>query len=74
MLMGHSKRFEAYWSQFIAHFDGFVVLTSRSDTYISKSGDFCGDNVDNDDDRRQTDKTDCFTLAHACGVIIQNAQ
>ena len=39
------------------------MLTSRSDAYISRSGDFRGD------DRRQTDKTDCFTpCAHARGV------
>ena len=56
-LVVRTKGFEAYWSQFFADFDGFVVLTSRSDAYISRSGDFCGD----DDDRQTTDKTDCFT-------------
>ena len=39
------------------------MLTSRSDAYISKSGDFCGD-----DDDRQT-KSIASLLAHARGVI-----
>ena len=47
MLVGCAKGFEAYSSQFFTNFDKFVVLMSRSDAYISRSGDFCVD----DDDR-----------------------
>ena len=35
-------------ASFFADLDKFVVLTSRSDAYTSRSGNFCGD------DRRQT--------------------
>ena len=42
---------------FISDIEGLVVvLMSRSDAYISRSDDFCGD----DDDRRQT-RLDCLT-------------
>ena len=60
MLLGCAKGFEAYRSQFFADFDRFVVLTSLSDAYISRSGDFCGDD-------RQT-KPIALPLAHARGV------
>ena len=30
-LVGHAKGIEAYLGQFFADFDGFIVLTSRSD-------------------------------------------
>ena len=33
---------------FFAIFDSLIVLTTRSDVYISKSGDFRADNNDND--------------------------
>ena len=50
-------RFDAHWSQFFAEFDWFIVITSRLDAYISRYGDFCAnDNNDNDDDM-----TDYFT-------------
>ena len=71
-LVGRTKR-----SQFFADFDKFVVLTSRSDAYIFRSGDYCGDDDDVDDDRRQTtrrrdrdrQKPIALPLAHARGVI-----
>ena len=59
-LVDRIPRFDAYWSQFFAEFDWFVVITSRLDAYISRYGDFCAndnDNNDNDDD----DTTDYFT-------------
>jgi hypothetical protein len=46
-------RFEAYCGHFFAEFDWFVVLTSRSDAWISRSGDF----LDNYNDAT----TDYFT-------------
>ena len=46
--------FDAHWSQFFAEFDWFVVTTSCLDTYISRYGDFCAN--DNNDDT-----TDYFT-------------
>ena len=52
-------QFEANTSQF---FDCLVVLTDCSDAKMSRSGDFLC--------RQMTDKTDCFTLAHARRVII----
>ena len=48
-LVDRIPRFDAHWSQFFAEFDWFVVITSRLDTYISRYGDFCAnDNNDND--------------------------
>ena len=44
---GMCCRFEAKPSQFFAAFDSLVVLTTHSDIYISRSGDFRAD--DNDD-------------------------
>ena len=56
-LVDRIPRFDAYWSQFFAEFDWFVVLRSRLDAYISRYGNFCAyDNNDNDDDT-----TDYFT-------------
>ena len=60
--VGRAKWFRAYWSQFSAEFYGFVVLTSRLDAQISRSGDFPAD-------RRQT-KPIALPLAHAHGVKI----
>ena len=34
-------RFDAYWSQFFAKFNWFVVFMSRLDAYISRYDDFC---------------------------------
>ena len=49
-------RFDARWGQFFAKFDWFIVLMSHFDAYISRYGDFCAnDNDDNDD------TTDYFT-------------
>ena len=55
-LVDRISRFDTYWSQFFAEFDWFVVLMSRLDAYISRYGDFCA-NDNNDDD----DTTDYFT-------------
>ena len=54
-LMDRVPRFEAYWSQFFAEFDWLLVLRRGLDAYISKYGDFCAH--DNNDD----DTTDYFT-------------
>ena len=55
MLVDRIPRFDAHWSQFFAEFDWFVVITNRLDAYISRYGDFCAnDNNDND-------TTDYFT-------------
>ena len=43
MLVGVTKQ----WRKSFKDFDGFVVLTSRSDAYISRSGDFCVDRPTN---------------------------
>ena len=43
-LVGLAKGIEAYWSQFFADFDRFIMLTCRSDAYILRSGDFRADN------------------------------
>ena len=59
-LMGCTKGIEAYWSQFFANFNRFVVLTSHSDAQISRCGDFHGDN-----DKRQT-KPIALPLASNC--------
>ena len=60
------------FSQFFTDFDGFVLASLLR--YLSRSGDFCGDDDDNDNnrptDRRQT-KPIALSLAHACGVINQ---
>ena len=37
------------WSQVFTKFD-WLVLTSRLDSYISRYGDFCANNNDNDND------------------------
>jgi hypothetical protein len=50
-LMDRVSWFQAHWSQFFAEFDWFIVLTSCSDAYTSKSADFCANN----------DATECFT-------------
>ena len=42
-LVGLANGIEAYWSQCFDDFDRFIVLTCRSDTYISRSGDFRAD-------------------------------
>ena len=52
-LVDRILQFHAYWSQFFAEFDWFIVLTSRLDTYISRYGNFYAN--DNDD------TTDYFT-------------
>ena len=49
-LMDCVSRFDTHRSQFFAEFDWFIVLTSGLDTYISRYGDFCANNDDNDDD------------------------
>ena len=50
-LVDRIPRFDAHWSQFFAEFNWFVVLASRLDAYISRYGDFCAnDNNDNDND------------------------
>ena len=51
---------------FFAEFDIFIVLTTLSGTYISRFGNFCvhDNNNDNNDDM-----TDHFTPAHARGII-----
>ena len=59
--MDPAKQFEARE----ADFDNLAVLTSPSDTLISRSGNFHAD--DNDGDR--WDKLIALPLAHACGVI-----
>ena len=53
-LVDRIPQFEAHWSQFFAKFDWFVVIMSHLDAYISRYGDFCAN--DNDDDT-----TDYFT-------------
>ena len=45
---GPCHQFEAKPSQFFTTFDSLVVLTTCSDAYISRSGDF---GADNNDDR-----------------------
>ena len=47
---GPCRRLEAKSSQFYASFDSLVVLTIRSDAYISRSGDFRAD------DNRRTNR------------------
>ena len=59
-LVDRIPRFDAYWSQFFAEFDWFVMITSRLDAYISRYGDFCA-NDNNDDDNNNDDTTDYFT-------------
>ena len=61
-LVGRAKGFKAYSSQFFADFGGFVVLTSRSDAYNSRSSDFCGD-----DDDRQNQSLYNLPFAHVHG-------
>ena len=41
VLMGLTKQFEGQWNwtKFFGDFDGFVVLTSRSDAYVCRSQD-----------------------------------
>ena len=53
-LVDRIPRLDVHWSHFFAEFDWFVVLTSRLDAHISRYGDFCA----NDDD---DDTTDYFT-------------
>ena len=48
--------YPSIWRTLKPFFAGFVVLTSRLDAYISRYGDFCANNNDNDDDT-----TDYFT-------------
>ena len=50
------SRFDAHRSQFFAEFDWFIVLTSRLDAYISRYGDFCA----NDDNNNDNDTTNYF--------------
>ena len=66
MFVDHAKRLKpSHSSQFFADFNRLVMLTSCSDAYMLRSGDFYGD------DNRQTDrKTDYFTPAHAHEVKI----
>ena len=47
-LVDRILRFDTYWSQFFAESDWFVVIKSHLDAYISRNGDFCAN--DNDDD------------------------
>ena len=58
-LVDRIPRVDAYWSQFFAEFDWFVVLTSHLDVYPSRYGDFCAHDNDNDNDNDDT--TDYFT-------------
>ena len=53
-LVDRIPRFDTRWSQFFAEFDSFFMIMSRLDAYISRYGDFCANN-DNDD------TTDYFT-------------
>ena len=47
-LVGHAKRLEGTEAKFLANFDGFVVVMSHSDAYISRSDDYRGyDEADN---------------------------
>ena len=43
-LVDHVPRFEAHYRQFFAEFNWFVVLTSCIDAYISRYGNFCANN------------------------------
>ena len=62
---GPCQTIKTHSSQFFADFNRLVMLTSCSDAYMLRSGDFCGD------DNRQTGrKTDYFTPAHAHEVKI----
>ena len=47
------------------------MLMSRLDAYTSRSGDFCGDNDRQTDDRPT--KLIALPLAHACGVTMENS-
>ena len=47
MLVGITKRFKAQCSRFLDDINGFVVLRSRSDAQISRSGYFLADDVNN---------------------------
>ena len=68
-------RFHAQWSQYFAEFDWFVVLMSRLDAYISRYGDFCAHDDDDDTTNYFTPcacargKPITLPLAHARGVI-----
>ena len=46
---GPYHRFEAKPNRYFTVFDNLVMLTTRSDTYISRSGNFHVDNDDNND-------------------------
>ena len=48
-LVDRIPQFDAHWSQFFAEFDWFVMITSRLDAYISRYGDFCANDNDNND-------------------------
>ena len=54
-------RIQTRWSQFFAKFDWFKMLTSRSGAYVSRYGDFCAHN-DNDNN----DTTNYFTPPCVC--------
>ena len=55
-LMDAIPQFDAHWSQFFTEFYWFVVIKSRLYAYISRYGDFCADDNDNNNDT-----TDYFT-------------
>ena len=64
--VGHAKGMEAYWSQFFADFDGFIVLTCRSDAYRSRDMAIILPTTDDRQWQMTTDKPIAFT---PCGVI-----
>ena len=45
-LMSHVWQYEAHRNQFFASIYQFVVVTARTETYNSRSGDFCDDDDD----------------------------
>ena len=52
--------YPSIWCTLKPVFRQFIVLTSRSDTYILIYDDFCANNNDNDNNN-DDDKTDYFT-------------
>ena len=72
-LVHRIPRFDAHWSQFFADFDWFVVITSRLDAYtcISRYGNFCANDNDNNNDNKQQWRHDqlLYPLAHVRGVM-----
>ena len=62
-LVDRISRFDAHESHFFAEFDGVIVLMSRLDAYISRYGDFCANDNDNDDNN---DNTTNYFSSYAC--------